>query len=88
MVAAELLRIFIKPFIFRENENLGKSGQSELKRKCTKECSEKFVKTNEDVCLLLFDGMTENLDKKGNMKERRDSTKWTECFRGDILSQP
>ena len=37
MVAAELLRIFIKPFIFRENENLGKSGQSELKRKCTKE---------------------------------------------------
>ena len=37
--------------------NLGNLSSNENAR-------EKFVKTNEDVCLLLFDGMMENLDIK------------------------
>ena len=40
------------------------SGNLSSKENGQKNAREKFVKTNEDVCLLLFDGITENLDKK------------------------
>ena len=58
MVAAELLLIFIKPFILREKwfEKREISGNlsSNFKR------SEKFVKTNVEVCLLSFDGKSKS----------------------------